>query len=186
MGNSKKWRDNKIKEGLCGTCGKNPPIEDQKECENCRNKRRERQKKEYHQTNAKNIAAKRITRKEQGLCTRCGKNKTTNKLTCENCLNLQSNQLQFLKSKVFEAYGGKKCSCCGETIQEFLMLDHIENDGAKHRKELGKTKSSGKGLYLWIIKNNFPPMFQVLCANCNWGKKMNNGICPHKEAIYYG
>jgi hypothetical protein len=31
-----------------------------------------------------------------------------------------------------------------------------------------------------IIKTGFPDGYQVLCMNCNWGKRMNKGICPHK------
>ena len=67
-------------------------------------------------------------------------------------------------------------------MKEFLVLDHINNDGAAHRKSM-KNKSDGFGiqLYRWIIKNNFPPIFQVLCANCNMGKEMNGGVCPHKK-----
>lgn len=80
-------------------------------------------------------------------------------------------------------YGGDppKCACCGESEIKFLMLDHINNDGNVQRRRLfGENKSSGR-FYSWLIKNNFPEGYQVLCANCNWGKQMNNGICPHKE-----
>jgi hypothetical protein len=31
------------------------------------------------------------------------------------------------------------------------------------------------------VRNGFPPGYQVLCMNCNHGKRMNNGVCPHKE-----
>lgn len=80
---------------------------------------------------------------------------------------------------VYNAYGGYKCACCGESTKAFLSLDHINNDGAKHKRE-AKLKT-GEQMHRWIIRNNFPKMFQVLCMNCNWGKRMNNGICPHKE-----
>lgn len=80
-----------------------------------------------------------------------------------------------LKIQVFTHYG-LKCSCCGESGLEFLNIDHINNDGAQHRKEIG----SGKHIYLWLIKNNFPSGFQTLCFNCNIGKYHNNGICPHQ------
>jgi hypothetical protein len=37
------------------------------------------------------------------------------------------------KQKIIDAYGGK-CQCCGESIFEFLSIDHIHNDGAQERK----------------------------------------------------
>ena len=29
-----------------------------------------------------------------------------------------------------------KCQCCGENHYEFLTIDHINGDGAKHRREI--------------------------------------------------
>lgn len=83
-----------------------------------------------------------------------------------------------LKDACFGAYGGYKCVCCGEEEKIFLTLDHINNDGAKHRKAIGIR--GGIGIYTWIRKNNFPDGFQVLCFNCNHGKQLNKGICPHQ------
>lgn len=83
------------------------------------------------------------------------------------------------KIEVFNHYGNR-CTCCGETEPLFLTIDHINNDGAKHRKLLFK-KGGGShgGFYHWIIKNHFPKEFQILCWNCNSGKWLNKGICPH-------
>ena len=78
------------------------------------------------------------------------------------------------KKEVFEHYG-KKCACCGESIQEFLTIDHINGGGTKHRKQMGEKITT------WLYKNNFPEGFQTLCFNCNWGKHINGGICPHKQ-----
>ena len=70
-----------------------------------------------------------------------------------------------------------ECACCGETEIDFLSLDHINNDGSKHRRETG----TRGGIYSWVIKNNFPPLFQVLCMNCNFSKAHNKEhICAHK------
>jgi hypothetical protein len=60
------------------------------------------------------------------------------------------------------------CAHCEEDIIEFLAVDHIDNTGGKHRKLLAD--SSGNSMYNWIIKNNYPKSFQVLCHNCNWLK----------------
>jgi len=86
-----------------------------------------------------------------------------------------------IKDIVFAAYGGYKCVCCGETEPMFLTIDHINNDGAKHRRQIsGKRHMAGYHTYKWLMDNNFPDGFQVLCMNCNHGKRMNNGICPHQ------
>jgi hypothetical protein len=68
------------------------------------------------------------------------------------------------------------CACCGENMIEFLTIDHINNNGAEHRREVG-TKT-----ILWIRRNNYPDGFQVLCYNCNCAKQYSGG-CPHKKQI---
>lgn len=89
-----------------------------------------------------------------------------------------------LRLQVFNHYSDNdiKCACCGERNLLFLTLDHINNDGARHRSELyGKrVRSNGSKILTWVIKNNYPDGFQVLCMNCNWGKHRNKGVCPHK------
>lgn len=89
-----------------------------------------------------------------------------------------------LKDECYNAYGGYKCACCGETEPAFLSLDHVNNDGAQHRRDVnsGLKRGGGKKIYAWLIANNFPPGFQILCMNCNWGKARNNGVCPHKAS----
>lgn len=84
------------------------------------------------------------------------------------------------KVEVFTHYsnGIPQCNCCGETIIEFLALDHINNDGAKDRAK-GLT---GKNIYSYVRKRNYPKGFQVLCHNCNQAKGITrNHVCPHKE-----
>jgi hypothetical protein len=97
----------------------------------------------------------------------------------ENARNVERNLR--IKNAVFAAYGGYICACCGETEKAFLTLDHINNDGNEHRKKVaGRTSGAGVWTYMWAIKNGFPPVFQVLCMNCNWGKR-KTGVCPHKS-----
>lgn len=81
-----------------------------------------------------------------------------------------------IRMAVLEHYGCK-CTCCGVTEPKFLSIDHIDGGGTEHRKKLGL---SGKAIYYWLIKNNFPPGFQVLCHNCNMAKGLY-GVCPHQE-----
>ena len=72
---------------------------------------------------------------------------------------------------------GPGCVCCGEKDIRFLTLDHINNNGKPHRKEVG----SGHRLYRWAQKNNYPEGLQTMCFNCNTGRALNGGICPHKD-----
>lgn len=83
-----------------------------------------------------------------------------------------------IKREVFEAYGGAICICCGEKEIAFLSIDHVNGGGSMHQKEIGKG-----ALYGWLIKNSFPSGYQVLCMNCQFGRKHNNGICPHRKSL---
>ena len=78
-----------------------------------------------------------------------------------------------IREKILDHYG-RFCACCGETELKFLTIDHINNDGATHRKKVGH----GAGFYRWLINNNFPEGFQTLCWNCNCGRRL--GPCPHE------
>jgi hypothetical protein len=82
-----------------------------------------------------------------------------------------------IKAAIILAYGSC-CKCCGEANRNFLTIDHIYNDGAKERKE---TKREGLAFYRWLQKQGYPQdRYQLLCMNCNWGKRLN-GRCPHKN-----
>jgi len=73
------------------------------------------------------------------------------------------------------------CCCCGEKEVKFLALDHIKGGGNIHRKEIAGGEMGGN-MYQWIIKNDFPEGFQILCHNCNAAKGYY-GECPHKISI---
>ncbi len=78
--------------------------------------------------------------------------------------------------KAISEYGGK-CVCCGDRTYEFLTFDHINNDGAAHRKEIGDPQ--GKSMVAWLKRNNYPKdIIQLLCFNCNHAKA-KYGTCPH-------
>lgn len=57
---------------------------------------------------------------------------------------------KLVKLKCIQEYGGK-CVCCGETNIGFLTLDHINNNGAEHRKLTGSRDNMK-----WAYMNNFP------------------------------
>lgn len=93
---------------------------------------------------------------------------------------------QRLKLAVFSAYGGAQCACCKETHLEFLTIDHINGDGAEHRRTLatergwtsGARGMTGQRFYFWLQQNNYPEGFRVLCLNCNFSLG-HFGYCPH-------
>ena len=86
---------------------------------------------------------------------------------------------KIIRNKIIEHYseGKFECNCCGEKEYEFLTLDHINNDGNIERKKLGNT---GLIIYRQILKDNFPPYYQILCMNCNISKA-KTGVCIHKR-----
>jgi hypothetical protein len=83
-----------------------------------------------------------------------------------------------VRDEVYRAYGGYRCACCGETERMFLSIDHVNNDGAIHKRT--HRLRTGEQMYRWLKRNNFPAGFQILCMNCQWGKRNNKGVCPHK------
>jgi len=85
-------------------------------------------------------------------------------------------QRRNLRKRLFEKYGAF-CSCCGESNARFLTLDHKLNDGSLERKMAGGNKS----LKLWrkALREYDPNKYQILCFNCNCGRAVNNGVCPH-------
>ena len=96
--------------------------------------------------------------------------------------NLRMKELHIiLRKEVITMYGGK-CACCGETEYKFLAIDHINNDGASHRKLISNNKPrwkiGGAKICRWLKKHNYPNGFQILCHNCNMAKGFY-GKCPH-------
>jgi len=117
----------------------------------------------------------------EGVCRKCRKSYRDNHT--EERSKCRKSYIKRLRNEILDHYG-RKCNCpnCDYDIidDRFLMIDHVNNDGAEHRREIG---NGGGTICLWLIKNNFPEGFQILCANCNHGKRMNNGICPHEEYL---
>lgn len=88
------------------------------------------------------------------------------------------------KAFIFTYYGPNgvmKCSWegCEVTDPDMLVLDHINNNGAEHRRNEGKN-AIGFSLYARLIKSGFPPGYQTLCCNHNTKKET---IRAREEAI---
>jgi len=118
-------------------------------------------RREYHEANREKIIAR------------------VNEWVKENPDKRRKNRLAYyyrIQDEAIRAYGGYRCKWCGIDEPLTLTLDHINNDGAAHRKEIGTT--GGAKLYVWLKRNNYPRGFQVLCMNCNYAKQRNGGVLP--------
>lgn len=73
-----------------------------------------------------------------------------------------------IKQIVFQVYsnGIMKCRDCCEDDIDVLVIEHIYGKGRQHRKQLNVR--GGIPFYNWLIKNNFPEGYSLLCHNCNW------------------
>lgn len=135
-------------------------------------------------------------KRARGGCGICGRLAIENRSVCQICkdkiaarklnknmtpeaIEKRNKQAQerhrIRRFRVIQHYGGK-CQCCGEAEIRFLTIDHIggKGVGANHRKRIG----SGSAIAQWLITNNFPEGFQVLCFNCNCASGIY-GVCPH-------
>lgn len=207
--------------GMCIRCYKLPAIEGKRNCTDCNEKENTRSKEKTERARrfkrciacgkepepgrkkcteclAKFVAGHakwRENKKSKKQCYFCGKdNDRFPKVYCSVCAG--KGRLKRLRDKMdaFNAYGGPICKCCGESILEFLSIDHVNNDGAEHRRQVSRDgegyhkrskgwskKWLGRGvaIYAWLKRNNYPEGFQVLCMNCNFAKG-KFGYCPHK------
>lgn len=155
--------------GICKRCKKNPLPPLKKRCEECRDEvlvgRNARAKSPEYRAVAKVYATKW---------------KAENPQEYKDSYRATKHRLRFA---VIFHYGGE-CKCCGEDGLPFLAMDHINGDGAAHRRELmrasGTTSAkSGEGFYRWLRDNNFPEGYQVLCHSCNLAKGTGK-LCPHQ------
>ena len=87
----------------------------------------------------------------------------------------QPQYMQHLRKQFFEMYGGS-CMCCGEKDVRFLTLDHVNGNGAVHRRRLSQI-----GVLREALSNLNTEEYQILCYNCNLGKAINDGVCPHHK-----
>ena len=141
--------------------------------------------------------------KEQGLCSHCHKASVTEGLsTCTPCRERRKPKLAayrknnrekirkavkawqerntervraycraFYQKRKADVYKllGDRCKRCGFTDPRALQIDHINGGGLKQFREL-----KNYVLYLKLVLET-PENYQLLCANCNWIKRHENG-----------
>lgn len=86
----------------------------------------------------------------------------------------QRNYMRNRRQQVYDHYGNN-CECCGETQYEFLSIDHKNGGGTQHRL---RDNIRGSSIIGWIIANDYPDEFRILCHNCNQAIGFY-GRCPH-------
>ena len=98
---------------------------------------------------------------------------------CKVCIGKRNTAYRYrVRAEMIAAYGGR-CVCCGETEPKFLAIDHINNNGAEDRRNLGIL--GGHQMVAHLKKLGYPKdEYQLLCHNCNCAKGWY-GACPHTE-----
>lgn|ERR1035437_1799955 len=92
------------------------------------------------------------------------------KQTRERAASLKLEVLTFYSPNHVLGCCWKDCEVCDI---DMLSLDHVNNDGAEHRRKVGKNKT-GEKMYRLVKQENFPEYFQTLCMNHQTKKKLLN------------
>lgn len=133
-------------------------------------------------------------KKYQLLCHNCNWSKHRGKGVCrhkrESLHDVSGSGMYQRKiANVAKGYLGTLCSCCNESIQEFLCIDHVNNDGNLEKKNSNGTRNTYK-CYIKIIDTfkggnednikHIKNQLQLLCWNCN-ESKADYSLCAHKR-----
>ena len=100
---------------------------------------------------------------------RC-RGKTRDQYNAYMC-NWRSAKYRELRAKAFELHGAK-CTHCGFDNIKALQLDHIKPMAIRYRRR------KDPGLNVTLDALLFPEWFQVLCANCNYIKRVDRREAP--------
>lgn len=205
----KSRRDRWRAEGRCTKCGR-VVDGDYLHCSSCRAYFREwnaKQSDEHKAVRHARVETLREARRQNGLCPRCAGTPKNGRTYCAECINkrllasLRNGGIERTKEWrkahpdrtreyelkhddkvrdiIFARYG-TSCACCGESERVFLTLDHINGDGAAHRRELaGSSRVGGVNFYQKLIKAGLPDGIRTLCWNCN-AARHRLGVCPHE------
>lgn len=167
----------------CSVCGESKPIT------NFNKKGTGPNGTEYRDTKCRQCQRKERT--ESNLCVTCGRQNAPKRKQCSYCLDISNKstkkRARLDRQAAFEHYG-TKCAYCGEEEEIFLTIDHIENNGAEHRKGING-KNRGHNLPTWLRRNDYPTGFQTLCYNCNCAKNhhppeiIKNAIKTRKKRL---
>jgi len=91
-------------------------------------------------------------------------------IECTKLYGIKKREERRLKVLHHYSNGEIKCKLCGYSNVRALVIDHINNDGAIHKRALKKKlryEAGSSDIYKDLIDRNMPIGFQVLCCNCN-------------------
>jgi hypothetical protein len=154
----REWRETRIANKICPRCG-GPLSGSQRVCTTC----------------LAVMLKVKTDRVATGGCYNCISSAAPGRKYCLKCAQDKSDRQLVLRYEVIMAYGGK-CMCpggCDESRIQFLTFDHVNNDGAEHRRTVGPASLAG-----WLKRNNYPSSVRILCYNCNCARRL--GRCPHE------
>jgi len=116
------------------------------------------------------------------VCDCMGGSAAKSDVRCVHGLNYSQRYSRRRSLAMYDAYGGPRCVCCGESNPFYLALDHGFDDGGVYRKNGVMDVST------WTRQNDYPQDLglMVMCANCNVGRAFNGGVCPHHMGKYFG
>ena len=84
---------------------------------------------------------------------------------------LRNERVQDMRRRVIELLGSK-CARCNIIDDRVLQVDHMNGGGRKERRSVGSY-----GFLLRVLEMGKDD-YQLLCANCNWIKRMENKEYP--------
>jgi len=109
------------------------------------------------------------------------KDTEAHRIVCTRAAQQVQRHNQEIRKKALERLGGK-CVRCGFSDIRALQIDHVNGGGAKELQTIGSY-----GIMFRILKGNTSD-YQLLCANCNWIKRVekkevrNGGKKSHEES----
>lgn len=110
-------------------------------------------------------------------------------ILCVNCNNLKehptspSTSAQVCKKALlYLGEGNPVCISCEEDNLQILQIDHIHGGGRKEKLRFGGAATFYSSL-LKVPLSETKSKYQILCGNCNWIKRVENGELGESQAI---
>ncbi len=106
----------------------------------------------------------------------------------EVILDRQRHHRETIRARVLAHYSPSsppRCACPDCNVTENLTIDHVNGGGGEHRAELFGRDEAGWHFYAWLVAENFPRGYQVLCMPCNSSKfKGERCRLDHAERVH--
>lgn len=88
---------------------------------------------------------------------------------CKDCEGvIWKAKINALKEEIFNKLGHSCCKC-GFSDKRALQIDHVFGGGNQEHAEISNARA-----FLQKVLSDTEGLYQILCANCNWIKRMEN------------